>query len=119
MRGAKSIFFFGVKQLLLSGSTVPSSAGIGTVVGNLSVLNGVGVYTYSLTSNPGGLYSIVGSSLEVAAALSVGSDPITIKADNGAGSVVIQSFNITVTGSVNGPMDFSVPGNIGITGALP
>lgn len=103
----------------LSNATIPATSSIGTVVGALTVTGGTGSYTFTLTSNPGSLFAISGSNLQVAAALSAGSDPISIKADNGAGSTVTQPFLITVTGSTNGPMDFSVPGNIGITAAIP
>jgi len=85
--------------MLLSSATVPSTASVGAVIGTLSVQGGTGTYTYTLTSNPGGLFSISGSSLKVAAALSPGSDPITVQANNGAGSVINTSFLITVTGS--------------------
>lgn len=93
----------------ISNTTVPSSATIGTVVGTLSVIGGSGSYTYTLTSNPGGLYSISGNQLEVAASLTPGSDPITVQANNGAGSVITQPFTIIVTGTVacNGSIDLS------------
>lgn len=87
----------GTARIALSSSTVADTAAIGTVIGNMSVVGGTGVYTFTLTSNPGGLFSIVGSSLQVAAALTAGSDAISIQANNGAGSVITQPFLITVT----------------------
>lgn len=109
----------------ISNATVASTATVGTTIGSLSVVNGIGSYTFTLTSNPGTLFSISGSSLQVAAALTAGSDPITIHADNGAGGVITQPFTITVTGggscSPGGPtgqMDFSVCSNIAITAAI-
>lgn len=86
----------GSQQIQLSAATVQSNASVGTVIGTLSVLNGTGSYTFTLTSNPGSLFSISGSSLEVAGTLSVGSDPITVHADNGAGSVLSAALLITV-----------------------
>lgn len=83
--------------LNLSGSSVADTASVGTTVGTLSVSGGSGTYTFTLTSNPGSLFSISGSALQVAASLSAGSDAITIKADNGAGSVITQPFLITAT----------------------
>lgn len=83
--------------LNLSASTIADTASVGDVIGTLSVSGGTGTYTYTFTSNPGTLFSITGSSLKVAAALTAGSDPITIKADNGAGSVITRAFLITVT----------------------
>lgn len=84
--------------LNLSGTTVTAGASVGTVIGNFSVSNGSTLpYTFSLTSNPGGLFSVGGSTLAVAAALSSGSDPITAKASDTGTSVVTGSFNITVS----------------------
>jgi len=83
----------------LSASTIADTAAVGDTVGVLSVLGGTGSYTFTLTSNPGLLFSIAGSALKVAAALTAGSDAITVQADNGAGSVVTRAFLITVTHS--------------------
>lgn len=85
--------------LNLSSSTIADTASVGDVIGTLSVSGGTGTYTYTFTSNPGTLFSIASASLKVAAALTAGSDPITIKADNGAGSVFTKAFLITVTSS--------------------
>lgn len=86
-------------SIQLSSATVADTASIGTVVGLLSVVGGTGTYTFTLTSNPGGLFSITTNQLKVAAALTAGSDPITVHADNGAGSVLNRAFLITVTSS--------------------
>lgn len=96
--------------LNLSASTIASTAATGTVIGNFSVTNGTGVYTYSLTSNPGNLFNVVGTSLVASTSpLTPGSDPITAKADNGAGSVVTRPFLITVLASAGSlpSLDFS------------
>lgn len=90
----------GSQLIQLSNVTIPGTATIGTTIGALSVLNGSGSYTYTLTSNPGGLFAISGANLNVAASLSPGSFPITVHADNGAGSVLDMTFLITVTGVV-------------------
>lgn len=124
MRGHRFLNLLGKTRgsgpsIALSSATVPSTASIGTTVGALSVVGGVGTYTFTLTSNPGGLFAISGSNLNVAAALSVGSDAITIKADNGAGGVIVQPFLITVTppvGTVALAMDMSDFRNIYILG---
>ena len=86
--------------ILLSNATVASTATVGTTVGALSVINGSGSYTFTLTSNPGGLFAISVANLNVAAALTAGSDPITIHADNGVGGLITQPFVITVTAPV-------------------
>lgn len=97
--------------ITLSSSTVADNASIGTTIGTLAVIGGTGSYTFTLVSNPGSLFSITGNALKVAAALTAGSDPISIKADNGAGSVITQPFLITVTSSAGSKLqaDFSTP----------
>jgi hypothetical protein len=85
----------------LSNSTVVSSAAIGSLVGTLSVVGGSGTYTYSLTSNPGGLFAIAGSALNVAAALTAGSKPITISASNGVDPAILNTFTITVAAAID------------------
>lgn len=84
-----------------SSLTVLSSAPVGTVICTLAVLGGTGVYTFSLSSNPGGLFQIVGNQLQVGAALSAGSAPITIHADNGAGSTGDLPDAVLVTSPVS------------------
>jgi hypothetical protein len=87
----------------LDNYTFPQNSAIGTVVGNLSVLRGSGTYTYTLTSNPGSLFQISGSQLQVAnASIAAGSYPITIHADNGVGGVVNRTVTLIATGSVGG-----------------
>jgi hypothetical protein len=77
--------------------TIFDNATIGTVVGTLSVVGGSGTYIFSLTLNPGGKYSISGTQLKVAAALTAGTDTITIHADNGAGSFANLTTTVTVS----------------------
>lgn len=104
-----------VARLLLSASTILDNASIGATIGTLSVQGGKGSYTYSLTSNPGSLFSISGSSLQVAASLSAqdGSHAITVQANNGAGSIITQPFLITVLSSASAALeaDFSAASN--------
>lgn len=87
----------GASGITLSNNSISAAAGIGSLVGVLAVPGGTGTYTFTLTSNPGGLFAISGSNLNVGAALSAGSDPITVHADNGAGSVFNTNFTILVT----------------------
>jgi hypothetical protein len=83
--------------IILSNATVAHSASVGATIGALAVVDGISSYTFTLTSNPGSLFSIAGNALKVAASLTAGSDAISIKADNGSGSVITQRFLITVT----------------------
>jgi hypothetical protein len=77
--------------------TIGDTAAVGAVVGTLSVVGGVGTYVFSLTSNPGGLYSIVGNQLQVAVGLTAGIDPIIIQAFNGIGHPHTLATTVTVT----------------------
>lgn len=87
--------------LNLSASSYPANSTINTVIGTLSVTGGTGTYTYSFTSNPGTLFNISTASLrDNTGTNGAGSYPITIKADNGAGSVVTKAFLITATSAV-------------------
>jgi len=105
-------------SIQLSANTVDEAATVGQTVGTLSVSNGSGSYTYSLTSNPGGLFAIDVADLEVGAALTAGDQPITVQADNGVDTPLTRVFTITVTSSagVDGQLstDFSLDGNIGL-----
>lgn len=95
--GFYQAFGHAITVLNLSASATTDGASVGDVIGTLSVSNPVGSYTYSLTSNPGSLFSIAGNQLKVATTLTAGLDPITISANNGAGSVISASFTIAVS----------------------
>ena len=82
----------------LSASTFPENSALNTVIGTLSVSGGTGSYTFTLTSNPGTLFNISTTSLRVTSTtIAAGSYPVTIQADNGAGSVVTKAFLLTAT----------------------
>jgi hypothetical protein len=86
--------------ILLSNAAITAGSSVGTKVGTFSVSGGsTRPYTFSLTNDAGGKYTVGGSTLEVAAALSVGFDLITARASDTGTSVVTGSFTITVTSS--------------------
>ena len=89
----------------LSNLTISDAASIGDLVGTLSVPGGTGSETFTLTDDAGGLFSISGTSLEVAAALTTGSYSITVQSNTG----LTRSFTITVTHdtSYSPSLDFS------------
>ena len=103
----------------MSGGSIAENASVGDPVGTFSILNASGNWldpiTYTLTDDAGGKYAIDGDDLEVADALSDGTDSITVEADNGTDTPITRTFSITVTAVVvpgDGPiMDFSVAGN--------
>jgi hypothetical protein len=84
-------------QIQLSGSTIPDTATSGTTVGTLSVVRATGSPTFTLSSNPGALFSITGALLKTAATLSAGSYPITVHVTGMTPSVPDRAFLITVT----------------------
>lgn len=115
MRGSRFILFFGGllgsasgATLNLSASSFPENSALNTVIGTLSVSGGTGTYTYSLTSNPGTLFNISTTSLRVTSTtIAAGSYPVTILADNGAGSTVSRAFLLTASSSFSPSLDFS------------
>jgi hypothetical protein len=81
----------------LSNTFVSKTAPIGTTIGVLSVGGGTGTYTYTLTNNPGGLFAISGSNLNVAGVLGNGPYSITVQATGGTPSPISSSFTISVS----------------------
>jgi hypothetical protein len=89
-----------VALIILSASTIAEDAGVGDAVGTLSVSNGSGSYTFTLTDDAGGLFAIDGDDLEVDGALdyeTATSHSITVEADNGVDDPISRQFTITVT----------------------
>ena len=92
-----------VATVQLSGSSVAEDASVGDLVGTLSVANGSGDYTFTLTDDAGGLFALDGTDdtlLEVAGALdyeTATSHSITVSADNGVDPAIQRTFSITVT----------------------
>lgn len=68
----------GAPQIRLSNATIPDTTASGSTVGILSVSGATGTPTFTLSSNPGALFSITGTALKTAAILSAGSYPITV-----------------------------------------
>jgi hypothetical protein len=94
-----------VPIIALSSQSVAEDAATGSVVGALSVQNGSGSYTFTLTDDAGGLFAIDGDDLEVAAALNYETAPshsITVEADNGVDTPISRAFTITVTDVAEG-----------------
>ena len=92
-----------VATIQLSAATIAEDASVGDLVGTLSVSNGSGSYTFTLTDDGGGLFALDGvddTRLEVAAALSDGSVSITVEADNGVDTPISRAFLITITAVV-------------------
>jgi hypothetical protein len=86
-------------SIRLSDASVDEDAGIGDLVGTLSVSGGSGTYAFTLTDDAGGLFALDAvddTRLEVAAALTAGTVSITVEADNGVDLVITRTITITV-----------------------
>jgi hypothetical protein len=100
MRRGKFVIFYGnTKGIRLSNATFAENSAAGTAIGTLSVVGGVGTYTFTLTDDAGGKVQVAGVNgvnLQAGATPSAaGSFTIIVHADNGAGSIFDQTFVIT------------------------
>jgi len=88
----------------LSGSSFTANAAQNTAIGTLSVVGGIGTYTFTLTDSHSSAVQVAGTNgvnLQVgSAASSAGSFNITVHASNGAGSTFDRTFLITATSVV-------------------
>lgn len=87
-------------SVALNPKTVAAAAPVNTQIGTLSTVdpNPGNTFTYTMGSNPGGLFKITAPNiLAVAAALTAGSKSITIVSTDNTGRALTQPFIITVT----------------------
>jgi hypothetical protein len=87
-------------RITLSATSIAEDEASGSVVGALEVINGSGVYTFSITADPDSKFAIDGTNLETAAALDYETatfHSVTIEADNGVDTPVSRTFTIFVT----------------------
>lgn len=79
-------------------------------------------YTYTFTSNPGNLFSISGNTILVNNSLiAAGNYPVTVRANDGLGSIVDQNFTliaIAVIPPVTSALKFNVTSNSQYVGTL-
>lgn len=89
--------------IALSNTLVNVLSSVGTVVGTLSVSGGsTRTYTFTLVTDPSAFFSVGGSTLSVNAALSVGTDTITVRASDTGTSVINGAFAITIFSTAAG-----------------
>lgn len=90
-----------IAGIVLSNSSFVAGSAQGTVIGNLSVVHGIGIYTFTLIDSASSKVQVAGTNgvnLQVgSASSSAGSFSITVQANNGAGSIFTKVFLITVT----------------------
>lgn len=113
--GPRFINLFGnTRQIRLAGSSFSAGAAAGTAIGTLSVIGGVGTYTFTLLDSAGNRVQLAGGNgqnLQVGATPSVaGTFTITVRANNGAGSIIDQVFVITAV-AVTGDTLLVQPGD--------
>jgi hypothetical protein len=95
--------------ITLSNQFTNDLATIGAAIGTLGVSYGVGSYTFTLTTNPGGRYAISGNQLVTAATLVAGTDVVAVQANNGAGSILNSTFSIIVSHAIGPPGTSGTP----------
>jgi hypothetical protein len=91
-------------QIRLSNASFNAGAAQGAAIGTFSVFGGVGTYTFSVTDTASNKVQVAGTNgvnLQAgSASASAGSFSITVRADNGAGSVFVAIFLVTAIGAV-------------------
>jgi hypothetical protein len=89
----------GGSGIRLSASGFPASSAQGTAIGTLSVVGGIGTYTFTLTDNATNKAQVAGTNgvnLQAgSAAASASTFNVTVHADNGAGSTFDRTFTLT------------------------
>jgi hypothetical protein len=86
--------------IALSGYSIAEDAIVGAAIGTLSVNNGSGSYTYTITADPDVKFAIDGDALELGATVdyeTATSHSVTIEADNGVDPPISRVFTITIT----------------------
>ena len=92
-----------VPTIILSSTSIAEDASVGDLVGTLSVTNGSGSYTFSITADPDSKFVLDAGDdtlLELEATLdyeTATSHSVTISADNGVDDPLSRTFTITVT----------------------
>jgi hypothetical protein len=93
-------------SLQITASSILESALSGSTVGVLSVVGGVGTYTFTKTADPDGKFAVSGSNLNTAAGLdfeAAQSHLVTISASNGVDDPIVRTFTISVTNVPENP----------------
>lgn len=86
--------------IVLSANTVAENAAIDTVIGALSVINGSGTYTFTITADPDNKFDIATANLITDAAFdyeTATSHSVTIQADNGIDPPFTQVLTVNVS----------------------
>lgn len=89
---------------LITETIVLDAVPIGNIVADLSIIGGFRNYTFSLTNNPGNLFSLSGTQIAVSGELTIGTTSITIEASPsssfGAVIFLVIPFDVIATAPV-------------------
>ncbi|TWF58825.1 cadherin domain-containing protein [Neorhizobium alkalisoli] len=100
------------EDLKIDDNSVAENAAVGTVVGTLSATDPEGgAVSYSLSSNPGGYFKVVGNQLQVAKALdyeTLKSHSLVLSAKDAGGHVGTQAVTIKVTNVDEAPVSVTI-----------
>lgn len=99
-------------RVQLSNRSIAEDASVDDVIGTLSVSNGSGSYTFSITADPDSKFKIDGDELQVGAALdyeTAASHSVTIEADNGVDAPISRTFSIAVENVIEAPVNLVAP----------
>ena len=76
-------------------------------------------FTYTLTSNPGSLFNILGDQVRVNnGSIVSGNYPITVRADDGFGTIIFQNLVLVAGDPLTPMLDFSLAPNSQYGGTL-
>lgn len=95
----------------ITNAEVAENAALLDVIGTLSVVNGSGVYTFSITSDPDNKFDLDGDDLIVDGAFdyeTATSHQVTVEADNGVDPPISRVLTIAVTDVEEGAGDFRI-----------
>jgi hypothetical protein len=76
-------------------------------------------FTYTLTSNPGNLFNISGTQLRVnSSTIAIGSYPVTVRADDGFGTIIFQNLVLVATPPLTPMLRFNLAPNSQYVGTM-
>lgn len=89
-----------VPTIVLSANTIAENAANNTTIGDFSVVNGSGTYTFTITADPDNKFTLATATLKNDASFdyeAATSHPLTVQADNGIDPPFTQDFTVNVT----------------------
>lgn len=76
-------------------------------------------FTYTLTSNPGNLFNILGAQIRVNnSTIAVGNYPVTVRADDGFGTIIFQNLVLVASPPLIPMLKFNLAPNSQYIGTI-